>query len=248
MPEVWEALATPGLLWLILTISIAGVVRGFTGFGTALIFVPVAGRFLPAADVVVLITLTGVFSTIALIPRAWGGAERRDVGTLGLAAALTVPLGLWLMSALPGQGVRWAVALVAGGTLLALLSGWRFKGVVTWPGLLAIGALAGVLGGMTGLTGPAVILFYLASPKGPEVVRANTILFLAFLDAVIFANLWGAGVVTAPLVSLAVILGLPYFVATLLGQRMFDPAQEQVYRRAAFGVIGLAVLTGLPVW
>lgn len=57
MPEALAGvLATPGLVWLILTISVAGIVRGFTGFGTALVFVPVAGMFLPPQVVVAVIT------------------------------------------------------------------------------------------------------------------------------------------------------------------------------------------------
>ena len=89
-----DVLATPGLIWLVVTIGAAGIVRGFTGFGTALIFVPVAGMFLPSAEVIALITLTGVASTMALLPKAWATAEKRDVGLLSLAALVTVPVGL----------------------------------------------------------------------------------------------------------------------------------------------------------
>ena len=79
MPD-WLApvLAVPGLGWMVFTIAAAGVVRGFTGFGTALIFVPVAGQFLPPADVILLITLTGVGSTVALLPRAWKDADKAE--------------------------------------------------------------------------------------------------------------------------------------------------------------------------
>ena len=66
--QVW---ATPGLPWIVLAISLAGIVRGFAGFGTALIFVPVAGIFWPPETVIAVIALTGIASTAALIPRAW---------------------------------------------------------------------------------------------------------------------------------------------------------------------------------
>ena len=85
MPEaVTSALQTPGLIWLVLAISAAGLVRGFTGFGTALIFVPVAGQFLPPADVILLMACTGIVSTMAILPKAWGTADRREVGALVL--------------------------------------------------------------------------------------------------------------------------------------------------------------------
>lgn len=245
LAQVW---ATPGLFWIILVISIAGIVRGFSGFGTALIFVPVAGIFLPPETVIAVMALTGIASTAALIPRAWVQAARAEVGFLAFAAMLTVPLGLWAMTHLDATTVRWIVAAVAGGTLAVLVAGWRFSGHVTLPGLLAIGGAAGVIGGMTGLTGPVVILFYLAGQSVAQRVRANTILFLAALDVVIVANLLLGGAVGWGEVALAVTLAVPYFTTTMIGQALFDPKHEKLYRWVAYGVIGLAVVSGLPLW
>ena len=124
MPDLLaDVLATPGLVWLVLTISGAGIIRGFTGFGTALIFVPVAGIFLPPAQVVALITLTGVASMAALLPRAWGQAARGEVTILVVAALITVPAGIWLLGFLDPVAVRWIVAGIAAATLAALVSG-----------------------------------------------------------------------------------------------------------------------------
>ncbi|RKT34636.1 hypothetical protein BXY70_0655 [Roseovarius halotolerans] len=249
MPDALLQLgATPGLIWLMIAIGAAGIVRGFTGFGTALIFVPVAGIFLPPAVIVAVMMLTGLASSGALIPRAWGQADRREVGLLAFAALLTVPIGLWLMARLDAQMVRWIVAAVAGLTLLALVTGWRFSGQVSRPGLVGIGGVAGVLGGLTGLTGPAVILFYLAGQAAVQSVRANTILFLGALDVVIVANLLLRGAVAWSTVILALALAVPYFITTLIGQSLFDPRHERTYRWAAYSVIALAVVSGLPIW
>lgn len=249
MPDAARAaLDLPGFWWLALTIALAGIVRGFTGFGTALIFVPVAGLFLPTAQVIATITMTGVASTMALLPRAWRKANHREVGLLVIAALPTVPLGLMVMETLDALTMRWIVAVVAGGTLMALVSGWRFVEQLQWPGLVIIGALAGLMGGMTGMTGPMVILFYLAGQAGVQAVRANTILFLAALDVVIVANLLFSGTVGWQTVWLAALLGVPYLITTLIGQALFDPTRERLYRYVAFTVIGLAVLTGLPLW
>ncbi|WP_294615295.1 sulfite exporter TauE/SafE family protein [uncultured Roseovarius sp.] len=243
--QVW---ATPGLIWLLLAISVAGIVRGFTGFGTALVFVPVAGIFLLPQTVVGVMTLTGIVSTTALLPRAWGQADRREVAILALAALLTVPFGLWLMQALEAVTIRWIVAAVAALTLAALVVGWRFSGIVSRPMLVAIGAVAGVIGGMTGLTGPVVILFYLAGQSAAQSVRANTILFLAALDVVIAVNLLSRGDLEATTGLLALTLAVPYFITSLIGQSLFDPRFQRLYRWAAYSVIALAVVSGLPLW
>ncbi|MEO0751087.1 MAG: sulfite exporter TauE/SafE family protein [Pseudomonadota bacterium] len=249
MPDILAlALSTPGLFWLMLTIGAAGLVRGFSGFGTALIFVPVANIFLDPKQVIVVIALTGIASNAVILPRAWRQGSRREVGLLVAAALLTVPLGLMALDALDQITIRWIIAGVAGGMLAALVAGWRHSRTVTQPAILAIGAAAGVVGGMTGLTGPVVILFYLAGQAVAQSVRANTILFLAALDVVLIANLVWQGAVTAELLMIALILSIPYATTTLLGQRLFRPEYEKVYRAVAYGVIALAVLSGLPLW
>lgn len=248
MPEALvSALATPGLGWMGLTILAAGLVRGFTGFGTALIFVPVAGQFLPAAEVVMVMAVTGLFSMTALVSRAWNTADRREVGALALAAALCVPLGIWILSQLDVLTIRWLVSGVVAVTLVTVMTGWRWRGRLGWPGRFAIGAGAGTLGGMTGLTGPAVIIFYLANARSAEAVRANTILFLAALDVVLVTNLALFGHARAETIWIALIMGLPYLIATMIGQALFDPGYERVYRVVAYAVVGVALVSGLPV-
>ena len=185
---------------------------------------------------------------MALLPKAWATAEKRDVGLLSLAAMVTVPVGLWLLLRLDQVTIRWIVTAIAGIMLAALVAGWRYRGEVKGARLGAIGGAAGLFGGLTGLTGPAVILFYLSGVKKVEVVRANTILFLAALDVVIVANLMWRGMADVRLFLLAGLLAVPYFLTTMIGQAMFDPKHEKIYRNAAYAVIALAVIMGLPLW
>jgi hypothetical protein len=242
------ALAVPGLGWLALTILAAGVVRGFAGFGTALVFMPVAGLFLPPAEAVTVMAVAGVLSAAVLVPRALPLADRREVMVLAGAAVIAAPAGLWALTRVDPVVLRWVVAGAAGLTLAALVAGWRYRGRVGPAGLAGVGVSAGVLGGLTGLTGPPVILFYLAGPGRAAVVRANTILFLAVLDAGLTVQLLGAGIVEARGLALGGLLVLPYAVGMAVGVRLFRPGREAVYRRVAHGVIGVAILAGLPLW
>ena len=240
--------ATPGLPWLAATFLIAGLVRGFTGFGTALIFMPVATVFLPLPVAITLVTVAGVVSWPLMVPGAWREADRSEVAVLAAAAILTAPLGVWLLSWVAPELLRWGVAGAATLTLIALVSGWRYHGRAGWRGLGAIGATAGVLGGTTGLTGPPVILFYLAGSHGVARVRANTILFLAALDIGIIANLLARGLVGWAALGLAGALALPYGAGLVIGTRLFRPGREAAYRGLAYAVIGLAIVSGLPLF
>ena len=242
------ALAQPGLVWLVAAITVAGTVRGFTGFGTALIFMPVATQYLPLPEAILLIGLSGLGSTTVLVPRAWVRADRGDVIVLALAAVLMVPVGLYVALMTDPLALRWIVSGVVFLTLLAIVAGWRWRVRPGPAGHCAIGCVAGCVGGLTGLTGPVVIVFYLAGARTAESVRANVILFLAALDLAIVVSTAVAGVVTPRLLWIALLLMIPYIGAVLIGQVLFRPEWERIYRIAAYTVVALALLSGLPVF
>lgn len=249
MPDTLaQAFATQGFYWLALTIFAAGLIRGFTGFGSALIFVPVAGLYLPPAQVIGLITLMGVASSAALLPRAWGQADKREISILALATFFFVPVGVAIMAGLDSVVVRWLVALVAAVTLLALVAGWRYHGKLGAFGLSTVGGAAGLTGGLTGMAGPVIILFYLANARNVATVRANIILFLAATDVIILGNLLWYNLLGMPIIVLGLVLAVPYIITTLIGQAAFRVEYGRAYRLLAYGVIALAVVTGLPIW
>ncbi len=249
MPDTLAGvLATPGLAWLALAFAAAGVVRGFTGFGTALIVMPVAAGVLPMPVAVAVMTVSGMLTWPLIVPGAVRAADRREVLLLAGAAMATAPVGVWLLGRVAQDALRWAVAIAAAATLLALMTGWRYRGRVRGAGLAAVGAAAGLLGGATGLTGPPAVLFYLAGTRPGAVVRANTILFLALLDIGIAANLGLRGMFGREAVALAAVLALPYGLGIAAGQALFCPGRERLYRVLACWVIGAAILSGLPLF
>lgn len=249
MPDILSALLeTEGLLWILAAFVIAGLVRGFTGFGTAMIVVPVGAMFLPMPEMVFIITLSGVGSSMTLVPKAWGQADRGEVFLLGIAAVILMPLGVYLLTVLDQAVLRWALTAIITILLVALLTGWRYSVTLRKPGLASVGASAGLIGGATGLTGPMVILFYLAGRKATATIRANTILFLALMDVAIIANLVVMDLIQWHMLYTALALTVPYMVMTLVGQALFRPHLETVYRYTAYAIIAVAALSSMPVF
>lgn len=249
MPETLSAAwGQEGLYWLFLTAFVAGMVRGFSGFGTAMIFIPVASKFVEPVWGLIMLTVMDVFAPLPNLPRAWRDGDPKDIARLGAATLLSIPLGLAVLFALPAEVFRYLVACLAIIVPVALLGGYRYRGPMT-PGVMyAGGALAGFSGGAAGLPGPPVVMLYAASLKAVSSIRANTMMYLFLFD--IFLLLWLS--LSGQLVPLPVWLGLLLFVPALLGNilgaAVFDPAKEKLYRAIAYAVICLAALTSLPLW
>lgn len=227
MPEILAAVADqPGLGWLAVVALIAGVVRGgFTGFGTALIYMPVAGgQFLsPPFGALITLTAMDVIGPLPNLPRAFRDGHRRDALRLcagGLAVAM--PLGgVWVLTLVAPEVFRYSVSLLSLGGLLALLvSGWRYHGELRRAAVYLVGMLGGFLGGGAtgGLAGPPVIMTYMASPHPAKVIRANLLLYLFGVDVLMIGGvLTVMGRMEPASLVLGFALAVPYLAGNLLG-------------------------------
>ena len=245
MPDLPVAL--PALAGLIALAGLAGGVYGFAGFGAALLFMPVATRIVDPVVAVPAFALSSMGSFLTVFPAAARQADGK--AWLGLSTALvTMPAGLLILAAGDPLVLRWAVALVVLGTLALLLAGVRYRVAPGRPAWAGVGAAVGLLGGATGLNGPPMILFQLGGQEGPARARANTIVVLTGSGAAIPILMALQGRMTLGILALGLILILPYAAGGWAGARLFDPARATLYRRAAYAIVAVAGVAGLPLW
>jgi hypothetical protein len=224
---------------------LAGLVRGFSGFGTAMIMVPPLSLVFGPAAAIPIMSLVDTAGSLPLLPRAVRGCVWREVGPLALGAALLMPLGVYLLIVVDQEALRIAISLSILGAVALLASGWRYAGR---PGRLmsvGVGGAAGLMGGSVGVAGPPVILFWLGGQAGAATVRANIIVFFALLAVVAWISFAVGGLVTREVVTTALLL-IPVFAASIwLGARGFRRAGEGTFRTLALGIVALVALASL---
>lgn len=249
MPDALAiALALDGLGWLVIGAFAAGAVRGFAGFGTAMVFLPVAGQILTPVWALIGLVIMDAFGPLPNLRRARRDGRMADLGWLlgGMTAAL--PLGLMVLYIAPVELFRYAVSVIALAVPVLIWAGLRLPGAPGRPLLLGTGVISGVLGGVAGLPGPPVILLYMASGDPVRIVRANNTLFLFGFTLVLIAVLGLQGRLAAPAVMIGLILALPNALGNIAGAVIFRPERARLYRAAGYGLIILSALGGLPVW
>jgi hypothetical protein len=152
------------LAFVALVILVAAYVRGFAGFGFALISVPSLALLLPPSEIVPALFLTSLGTAAHLVPRVWREVHWRSVAWMLVGAVAATPVGVALLSLIPAAEMRIAIAVVVLVTALLLWHGFALK-VIPGPGpALATGLASGFLNGSAGIGGPPVILFYFSSP------------------------------------------------------------------------------------
>lgn len=248
MPSALADFSTTVIALTILVAGVAGLARGFSGFGAALIFMPAASALVtPALAAPVLLLADGVLS-LGFLPRAWALARRKDVGLMAAGAVLGVPLGTLVLNHADPLPLRWAIAVLAASMLVLLASGWRYHGTPRPPMTTLVGLVSGVFGGLAQLSGPPVVAYWLSGKEAHATMRASIILFFGATTLFTFVSYTVSGLITAQSLWLALLVAPAYALGLFVGARGFRLASPETFRRLCFLLIALSVATSLPLW
>lgn len=234
--------------WLLGAALAGGLARGFSGFGAALIFVPLASVALGPQGAAPLMLVLEVLAILILTPAAWRLANRPQVGLLALGALVGTPVGAVILLRADPLALRWGVVAVVLGLLGLLVSGWRFRGRPGLPATLGVGLVAGLLGGIAMVSGPPVMAYLLGQKGDARSTRASFGLFIAAGGVLAGISYALAGLLTPALAAPFLVAAPVYGTGIWLGTRMFGLASEGVFRLGCYAMIGLAALLSLPLW
>ncbi len=221
---------------------IAGTVRGFAGFGAAMVMTPIFTALYGPAIGISLCLLLEIAVALPLIPGVIRLVDWRRIGLLLVAAAIGVPVGNLALTYFDPEPMRWAISGIVLSAVLLLASGWRYAGRPRPAATMVAGATSGFLNGLSGMAGPPIAFYYLAGQDTAAQVRANLTMYFVFVDLLALAAFasrdligWQTGV-QGLLLAPAVMLG------GVIGERLFPLASETFYRRLA-----LVLLVGVAV-
>ncbi len=236
---VW-ALATLGGAALV-----AGLVRGFAGFGAGLVMAPAFAVIVGPADGVPLMVFLEILALARLLPEALPRVDARTVLAPGLAACLLIPVGsIALVAVAPALLTRLMSLLVLAFVAL-LASGWRVRRRPGTAALLGVGALSGTLTGAAGIGGPPVVVTLMAGPGEAAGNRANLIGYFALTQSAALAIFTWRGLFGLSHLAFGLALGVPFFAGLHVGARLFTPGAERAYRGVVLALLAAIALAGL---
>jgi len=243
-----EGLIPAGLfgpdLWLAAAVVFAGgLIRGFSGFGSALIHAPMLSWIWGPQIGVPVTALVEVGPVLLLAPTAFREASRRTVWALGVPAVILMPLGAMILVSAPPDDMRRAIAIVVLILVVILWTGWRYRGPRGVGPEIGVGMVGGTLAGAAGVAGPPAILYMMASGDAPARVRANLIGYFTLVLVGLTATFALKGLVDADIVWKTAAITLPFLAGTWIGMRLFPLASERVFRN-----IALAMLAASSTW
>jgi uncharacterized protein len=235
--------------WIALTIAVlAGAVRGFSGFGSAQIYIPlIAAVYSPRVAAVTLLIID-TLGTAPFTVRAFAHCTWREELPMSIAAAIAVPFGTLALLVIDPIVLRWSIAVLVLSLVAVLMVGWRYHGRPRLPITAAVGLFSGFGAGAVQIAGPPVLIYWLSTTNSVLTVRANFLVYFLLLDVTSWTVYVWQGLFTPELLALSLLLAIPFFVATAIGAKFFHGASDLLYRRIAYAIITAAALVSLPVF
>jgi uncharacterized membrane protein YfcA len=226
--------------WVV--IFFASLTSGLTGFGFALIAVPLLISFLPPNFVVpVVVLLTNLSHTLILIEtRNWIDLKR--IWPLILGGMAGVPLGTFVLLALDVDVLRVVMGFLVLGCAMALMVGRKRPVKKEKRALASIGVLSGLLSGSTGMGGPPAVLFFSNQGAEKQVFRANLTIFFTFLSIFTILSQLGSGLVTRDVLTYGVWLFPAALVGTWVGIKLTHRLNKETFQRVVVVVVGLSAV------
>lgn len=225
----------------------AGILRGFAGFGSALVLSPALSAVYGPETAVPVALLLELCLAVMFVPPALRMVDRGRVTLLCATATAGIPLGAWLLAVADAKALRWAICAIVFAAVAMLAFGRRYQGRPRATATSATGAVSGVLAGSTGLSGPPVMFLYLSGDDSAARMRATFMVYFAWVDVAALTALAVAGALDRHAMIVAAALTAPYLLAAATGARLFGCAGDLFYRRLAMAILVVVAVVSLPL-
>lgn len=226
-------------------VAVAGVVRGFAGFGFSAVAVAGLSLIVSPARVVPAVFVLEVLASLSLLRGAVRDVDWRWFGWLALGNALCIPLGIALLAWLSERDLRLVIGALLLLAAVLLRCGVRLELDPTRGVRLATGLVSGVVNGVAAIGGIAVAVLLSTSAMAPAVLRGTLIALFLFTD--VYALAWAALVSAGGASSASLLDGdtlrwalwlAPAMLAGIaLGQRAFAGVSPQRFRELVLNLL-----------
>lgn len=222
------------LIALATALFVGGVTKGAVGFGTALVSLPLVTSFIDVRAALALMTMPVLASNLW---QAFQGRMAREVLSrfwwILVAMAVGCAIGALLASSLHPR----YVFLFMGSIIIVFVTTNIWTPALPMPatdaralGLVA-GFASGVIGGISTIFGPPIIM-YLVMRRVPHELFFATIGVISLFSGVLLVTSYvSVGMLSGPLILLSLASVLPVLAGMALGQWLRRRVNADVFRR-----------------
>ena len=230
-----------------LVVIFSGFLRGFIGFGSGLLMIPILSYFYSPVFAMGFNIVIEIPATIYLTFVGIKKSNLREITPMMFTMMLTIPFGTIFLVSVDEQIIRTLMSLLLIFFVILIATGWRIKSTITKYVLVLGGAISGLMQGATGMGGPPYVTVLLSKNDSDDVARANILVITSGLVISAIISLYYFGLFTKDILLTGAISAPIYVFATYIGTKFFNYSGNKYFRNSsliALGVVGLATLIG----
>jgi len=222
------------IYFIILTVFIASIIRGFNGFGFSATCISSFSFILPAIEIVPIILALEVIISIFMAPYIWNKIDWNFVFKILIGIIIGSPIGLYLLRHLNPETIHLSVCLLVIIFSILLMKGYSNKKINNNYGKFFTGIISGTLNGLTTLGGMPVALFLLITSIHPAVIRGSLAALFFLTDIYAFVLSSFAGIVDIITIYRIIPLIIILPIGVYIGDKFFVKSKEETYRKVVF--------------
>ena len=222
------------IYFVIFTVFIASIIRGFNGFGFSATCISGFSFILPAIEIVPIILALEVIISIFMVPYIWNKIDWRFVFKILIGIIIGSPVGLYLLKHLNPETTHLSVCLMVIFFSILLMKGYSNQKINNDYGKIFTGIVSGTLNGLTTLGGMPVALFLLITNIQPAVIRGSLAALFFLTDIYAFILSFFAGIVDITTIYRIIPLIIILPIGVFIGNKFFIKSKEETYRKVVF--------------
>ena len=234
----------PEFLLALLIITVAGLVRGFSGFGSGLVIAPLVALLWGPVEAVAISSTLGAFAFFQLAVANARIAQWREIGVIVTAALIVTPVGTYFLVSLDPSVVKRLIGVAVLAATLITMGGWTYQGPRgVLPGAVA-GVLGGLINGLAAVGGPPVVLYLMSLPETARLHRANIAMAIGLMGCFVMVSVWLSGALGTGTLIRVGLLVLPFVFGVWAGTRLFHKLPGATFRRI---ILWMLVVVSLSI-
>lgn len=222
---------------------IASYIQSVAGFAMGMMIMAVAGGFewVSIALLAAAISLLSLVNVSIALRRHWREVEQGLLQWLAIGQIPAIALGLWLLGTLSDSAMNLLKLLlglfIALGSLSLAVRPQVRAAVSGSATSVAVGVLAGTVGGLFSASGPVMGWFAYRQPLPFTVIRATLLACFAMTTATRTLMVGARGELSADVWVLFVLMLPSVALGSWLGDRFAPPVSEAALKRGAFSLL-----------
>ena len=222
------------IYFIIFTVFIASIVRGFNGFGFSATCISGFSFIMPAIEIVPIILILEVMISIFMIPYIRNKIDWNFVIKILIGIIIGSPIGLFLLKYLPSELTHLLICIIIIFFSILLMNGYSNQKINNNYAKISTGFIAGTINGFSLLGGMPVALFLLVTKIKPTIIRGSLAALFFLTDTYAFVLSFFGGIVDMTTIyrTLPLIIILP--IGVFIGDKFFVKSKEETYRKVVF--------------